>query len=267
MNRYFRFALIVVVVVQIGFAAGYLFQVRALTRLWPLPYTNALSFAFIASITLAAAAATLWCVMVDDGAALAGIALDSVAIFVPVSVFVFQLAGRSANSALTVFGGLCVLMVAVGLGLLVWSLRQPVRDRRPVPRLVRASFVVFVIALLIAGSQMVQRSTRIMPWQISPDATVIYGWMFLGAAAYFAYGALRPGWFNAGGQLAGFLAYDVVLIVPFLQRLPAISPDLLPNLIIYIGVLVYSGALATYYLFIHPATRLRLRSSRSLETP
>ena len=42
--------------------------------------------------------------------------------------------------------------------------------------------------------------------------------MFLGSATYFAYGIVRPRWTNAGGQLAGFLAYDLVLIVPFMTR-------------------------------------------------
>jgi hypothetical protein len=80
--------------------------------------------------------------------------------------------------------------------------------------------------------------------------------MFLGAAAYFAYGVFRPGWYNAGGQLAGFLAYDVVLIIPFLQRLPTVEPELRVNLIIYIIVVSYSGLLAIYYLFLYPGTRL-----------
>jgi len=255
MIRYLRYLLIVIAVVQAVFAVGYIFQVRALTSLWPLPYTNAMSFIFIGSITAAAAASTLWCILSREEAGLAGIALDYVTIFTPIAIFVFQLAGRSTSSSLTTFGILVVLGAVFGLGLLIWSLRLPPRDPRPVPRLVRGSFAFFVIALIIAGGQMVLKNTGIMPWQISTDATVLYGWMFLGAAAYFAYGVLRPGWYNAGGQLAGFLAYDVVLIVPFLQRLSTIEPELRLNLIIYIIVLSYSGLLAIYYLFIHPGTR------------
>jgi hypothetical protein len=96
---------------------------------------------------------------------------------------------------------------------------------------------------------------------VTVDAQILYGWFFLGAAAYFAYGVLRPSWHNAAGQLAGFLAYDVVLIVPFLNLLPSIRAEWRLNLIVYIIVVSGSGLLAIYYLFINPATRVwRARS-------
>jgi hypothetical protein len=86
--------------------------------------------------------------------------------------------------------------------------------------------------------------------------SVLAGCLFLGAAAYFVYGLVRPSWANAGGQLAGFLAYDLVLIGPLLSRLPAIAPEFRLSLIIYLVVVIYSGLLAVYYLFIYRPTRL-----------
>ena len=74
---------------------------------------------------------------------------------------------------------------------------------------------------------------------------------FPGTAAYFAYGLLRPSWVNSAGQLVGFLAYDVVLIVPFLTRLPTTPAEFRVGLTIYTAVVIYSGLLAIYYLFIH----------------
>jgi hypothetical protein len=79
--------------------------------------------------------------------------------------------------------------------------------------------------------------------------------MFLGAAVYFAYGLLRPSWLNSAGQLIGFLAYDLVLIVPFLTRLPATAPEFRLGLYIYTTVVTLSGLLAIYYLFLHKPTR------------
>jgi hypothetical protein len=256
MSRLMRYLLTLVSLLQLVFAVGLIAQIPAFTRLWPLPYTNSLSFIFIGSITAAAAASTLWCVITREDAAMAGVALDYIAIFVPVGILMLQLGGRSANRNLTTFGAVSLAMAALGLVILVWSLRRPARDRRPVPRLVRVSFVGFIAALIIAGGQMVLKNTHVMPWQISTDATIIYGWMFLGAAAYFTYAILRPGWYNAGGQLAGFLAYDLVLIIPFLQRLPTAAPDIRLNLMIYIGAVSYSGLLAIYYLFLRRETRL-----------
>jgi hypothetical protein len=86
--------------------------------------------------------------------------------------------------------------------------------------------------------------------------SVVVGWMFLGAAFYFFYALLRPSWVNSAGQLAGFLAYDVVLIVPFLTRLPTTPPQNRLGLTVYTAVVLYSGLLAIYYLFINKPTRL-----------
>jgi hypothetical protein len=70
---------------------------------------------------------------------------------------------------------------------------------------------------------------------------------------------LRPRWGNAFGQLLSFLAYDLVLIVPFLSLFDTVKPDRIFGLTVYFAVLVYSGGLAVYYLLINPQTRLNSR--------
>jgi hypothetical protein len=88
------------------------------------------------------------------------------------------------------------------------------------------------------------------------ETSVIFGFIYLGAAVYFLYGFVQPRWPNATGQLVGFLAYDIVLIGPFVDRFDEVSGRHLLSLSIYIAVLVYSGALAFYYLFVSERTRL-----------
>ncbi len=80
--------------------------------------------------------------------------------------------------------------------------------------------------------------------------SVIYGWVFLGASAYFLYGVLRPSWQSAQGQLLGFLAYDLVLIQPFVAHLGNIKPEHRLSLIVYLAVIIYSGLLALYFLIL-----------------
>jgi hypothetical protein len=46
-----------------------------------------------------------------------------------------------------------------------------------------------------------------------------------------------------------------VLIVPFLGLLNTVKPERFINLVVYTAVLIYSGGLAVYYLFINPQTR------------
>jgi len=119
---------------------------------------------------------------------------------------------------------------------------------------VRVSFGIFVATLLLAGTALILRMP-IFPWDLNPDSSVVFGCIFLGDAFYFIYALLRPYWGNAFGQLLSFLAYDLVLIVPFLQLLESVKPGHMQSLIVYIVVLIYSGGLAVYYLFLNPQTR------------
>lgn len=255
MNRYFRYLMFVIVILQTFFAVAFIFRWEFAVNLWPFPNTSRLSFLFIASIFAAAAASTLWCLLAKEDGALAGIALDYFTIFVPVTVFVFQLNSIERSNPLVLFGISGLVVIAFGVGLFLWSQRIPIRDSRPTPRPVLIAFVIFIIALLIVGGALVLKTPNVLPWVVTPEGSVVYGWMFLGAAAYFAYGVLRPSWHNAAGQLAGFLAYDVVLILPFIQHFANVPPEWLPNLIIYTAVVSLSGLLAIYYLFINPTTR------------
>lgn len=256
MNRYLRYLLWVIAVVQAFFGLAFTFQLPIALQLWPFPNTTPLTYIFIGSIFLAAAASTAWCLITREDGALAGVGLDYVFIFVPISIFSFQVGSSTGNDALIVFSVTAAIGVAFGLYLLIRSSRIPIRDTRPMPKLVKRSFIVFVVALVIAGGALVLKTPNILPWNVTPELSVVCGWIFLGAAAYFTYALLRPSWGNTGGQLAGFLAYDLVLILPFLQRLPTTPPEFQLSLYIYITVVVYSGLLAFYYLFINPATRL-----------
>jgi hypothetical protein len=44
-------------------------------------------------------------------------------------------------------------------------------------------------------------------------------------------------------------------IAPFIRHFAGVQPGHTLSLVTYVIVIVYSGALAVYYLFIHPATR------------
>ena len=89
----------------------------------------------------------------------------------------------------------------------------------------------------------------------NPNSSVVFGCIFIGDAFYFLYGLSRPYWSNACGQLLSFLAYDLVLIIPFVLLLNTVKAGHMINLIFYIAVLIYSGGLAFYYLFINSQTR------------
>ena len=256
MNKIVRYSLFFICVVQLLLAVAFFLQLPFAVNLWPFPGTTPLTFIFISSIFAAAAASTLWAAASENYGALAGIGLDYITILAPVSILSFQLGASGGSTQMTGYGIACVFGALFGLALLLWSIRIPMDRTLPLPGIVRWSFVIFIIALLIVSVQMILKVPNVIPWKITPDLSVVIGWMFLGAALYFVYALLRPGWVNAAGQLAGFLAYDVVLIVPFLTRLPTAAPEHRIGLIVYTAVVIYSGLLAVYFLFIHKSTSL-----------
>ena len=251
-----RYALLFISAVQFILAVVFFVQLPLVTGLWPFPGTTPLTYIFIASIFAAAAASTLWAAGTKNYGALAGIGLDYLIILAPIAIYSIQLGANTGSAQFTSYGIGCVFGAMFGLWLLLWSSRIPIDTTLPMPRLVRWSFVVFIIALLIVSVQLILKVPNVIPWTVTPELSVVIGWMFLGAAAYFVYALLRPSWFNSAGQLAGFLAYDVVLIVPFLQRLPTVAPQFQAGLIVYTAVVIYSGLLAFYYLFISQPTRV-----------
>lgn len=261
MHKTVRYSLFVICAIQSLFAVAFFAQWPLAVNLWPFPNTTPLTFIFVASIFAAAAASTLWATTTQNYGALVGIGLDYVMILLPVSILSFQLGAGSGDPRMTGYGVACAVGALFGLGLVLWSRRIPIDRTRPMPRFVRVSFGVFVVALLVVSGRLLLKTPNTIPWAITPELSVVIGAMFLGAALYFIYALVQPSWNNAAGQLAGFLAYDAVLIVPFLTRLPTVSPENQVGLIIYTGVVVYSGLLALYYLFIHQPTRMWKRTA------
>ena len=237
----------------VALAAGFVFQVPLVTNLWPWP-DGRYSYLFIGSILVAAGAAMLWTASTGETGALPAGSLNLFVIGLTTMIYFFQLVIQQGRANLIPFGIAALLMtIASGVSFL-WSHRLPFVDHRPTPRLVRISFGIFVASLVLAGGALLWKAP-IFPWALNPDSSVIFGCIFIGDAFYFLYGLLRPHWQNAFGQLLSFLAYDLVLIVPFLALFPTVEAERLVNLIVYTAVLLYSGVLAVYFLFIHPQTR------------
>jgi hypothetical protein len=185
-----------------------------------------------------------------------GIALDYVVILAPLGVYSLARAagGIERGASAAAFGVACLVGAAFGLVLLRAARGSEWRDERPAPRPVLWSFGLFAVVLLLVSGALLAR-VAVLPWPVTGDQSTAIGLMFLGAAAYFLYGLLRPRWENSGGQLAGFLAYDLVLIGPFLDRLPGVAPELRTELAVYTAVVVYSTLLAAWYLIFARGTR------------
>lgn len=234
-------------------AIGFIFQVPIATSLWPWP-DGRLSYLFIGSILAAVSAAAFWIGWAGELGALPAGSLSVFVISVASSIYFFQLALRDDRPNMIPFGVMMILMAIASGASFLWSRRLPLRDSRPTHLLVRISFGIFIVALILAGGALIFRAP-IFPWALNPNSSVIFGCIFIGDAFYFLHGLSYPRWHNALGQLLSFLAYDLVLIGPFLSLFESVKPEYVLNLVVYVAVLIYSGVIAVYFLFINPQTR------------
>jgi hypothetical protein len=242
-------------IVMLVLALGFIFQIPIATILWPWP-DGRLSYLFIGSILAAASAAVLWIGWTGEPSVLPAGTLNVLVIALGSSVYFLYLVFRQGRYGLLPYGFIAVLSAFASGIVFLWSRRLPFHDARPTPLLVRISFGIFVAVLILAGIALILRAP-IFPWTLNPDSSVLFGTVFVGDAFYFLHGLFYPRWHNARGQLLSFLAYDLVLIGPFLRLFRTIDPALKLNLIVYVLVLVYSGSLAIFYLFLNERTNLR----------
>ncbi len=237
----------------LAWGLGFAFQLPLATATWPWP-DGRLSYLFIGSILAAVSAAMLWVGWTGAWGALPAGSLNVLVISLLAGGYFTYLLINGRAELLT-FVVVSLLVVLASAGAFFWSRRFSLPDERPTPKLVIVSFWIFTAALVLTGGALLLR-LPVFPWTVNPDSSVIFGSIFLGDAFYFIYGLWKPRWQNALGQLLSFLAYDLVLIFPFIQLFGTVKPELLLNLTVYVAVLLYSGAVAIYFLFMHRPTRI-----------
>jgi len=250
-----RFVLVLSALTTLIAAAGFAFQLPWALWLWPWQ-DGRLSYIFIGSIAAAIGAPILWIGVRGVSAAIPGGALNLIVALGGMSLYVFSLWVRDGGTRLLLTALVLGALALINVWLFLATYRLPAPDTRPTPAVVRASFGLFAVVLVSVSAAMVLRAPHVFPWPLKADSSVMFGLIFLGASLYFIYGVVRPFWFNAFGQLLGFLAYDVVLLYPYAQHFANVKPDHLPSLTVYMTVIIYSLLLALYFLVLDPRTRI-----------
>jgi hypothetical protein len=238
-------------------AGGFLAQIPWATKLRPWPVAP-LSNVFIASFLAAIAIPLIWIAISGEAAAIRAGGLDLTVMYGGMFVYVVSLLSDPRQPRLWPYAIVVGLAAAASAGAFLFSRRIAWRDQRPMPRPVRASFAAFAAIPVAAGTALIFHAD-IFPWRLGSETSVMFRLVCLGAAVYFVDGLLEPRWSNAAGQLAGFLAYDIVLLAPFLHDFKAVHGGQLVSLVVvYIAFLLYSGILGGYYLFVARETRIKL---------
>jgi len=249
-----RAVLIIWGVILLVLTWGFATQAPWAISLWPWP-DGKLSYLFIGSILAAVALPLIWIGGFGELAAQRAGALDFTLSFAGITATLGGLY-RAGREDLFPFFLVAVAGLIANLLVYLLSRKTEFRDTRPLPGLLRFSFKLFALVLILVGGCLLLQFPAIFPWPLKPETSVMFGWIYLGAAVYFLYGLHPPYWGNAKGQLLGFLAYDVVLLWPFYQHFETVKNAHWLSLAVYFGVLIYSALIAVYFLFLHPQTRV-----------
>jgi hypothetical protein len=259
---------------------GYFIRAGWATTLWPWPEPG-MTYVFLASIFAAIGAAWLWIALTGEFAAAAGIGINAAVVNAGVAIYLTTRYFGSGEQQHLPAIGVCLVLVILAVALYGWSRRLPVRDQRLMPRFVWWSFIAFALTLIAVGSALALQVPRVFPWPLQPQTSTIIGWIFLGAATYFLHAVGRAGWAFGAAPLWSFLAYDIVLFVPYgrllYQKLSGSGGSFddigyggsinEQSLIVYLIVLIVSTLLALYTAFVYPDTRLvRPRAARAAAT-
>ena len=247
-------ALVIAGILQLILAIGFFFQQAWATSLWPVPDTR-LSYAFIAAILAGGAAPLLWIGLSERFGGLAGYGLSFGIMYAGMALAALAFYLRSQQPSLIGFA-LVIGLAAVACILLFVRTRRIVQEEQLTPRIVRLAFLVEILVLAGAGFLLLLKIPNTLPWNLSPESSVLYGWVFLGLAFYYLYAVLNPQWIHAIGPLLGFLVYDLVLFSPLFARFGNLQPEHIIGQVAASFIIVFSAALGVYYLLLNPTTRL-----------
>jgi len=236
------------------FALGFAYQVPLVIQVWPWS-VSPLTYLFIGSILAAVSIAMLWIGWTEAYSSLPAGSLNVFVIALTTTFYFFSLVIKDNRTGFLPYALIGVIFVLSSAYTFQWSRSLPMQDSHPTPRFILFSFGIFTLFLVLSSWALLSKRP-IFPWNLTPESSIVIGCIFLGDAFYFLHALLYPRWRNAAGQLLSFLAYDLFLIFPFLRLFETIKPEFRLSLTIYTIVLVYSGLLAIYYLFIHRGTRI-----------
>lgn len=254
-------AVLPIVVVGVGLSR----QSGWATSLWPWPDVR-MTYIFLASIAASIAAPVAWAAWRNEPGALDVIAFELMIGAPAVGGYLLWLAFDWRDRDIALFG---IGFLAIGISAaMVYRLTRgiPIKNPRRLPTFFRCAFVVICAILIVLGSMCAFQRPDVFPWDISPETSTVIGLIFLSAALLFALIVARPMWAYGEMALTAFIAYDIVLLFPYIDLLRNLDDTVTlssyygssygvastgsgvreTNLIVYISVLAITSLLTIF---------------------
>jgi hypothetical protein len=260
---------------------GFFFRSDWAMNAWAWPEAK-MSYVFLAAIGAATVGALVWVAISGDVAALAPGAINTTVSMMLGSVYFGQRGIRQDDGEMLIWAAICLGYGIPVFRIYLWSRSRVVLSTMPTPTYVRWFFLGAASVLAVVGFLAYVQLPHIYPWDVQSGTSSLFGALFLGAASVFVYGLARPVWAFAAGNLWAFLAYDIILLIPYIAMIGDDSDSTtgggyydyygggtaststgdgvnVPSLVIYLTVISLSLLVICYTLFVRPQTRIHWR--------
>ncbi|MGE0499357.1 MAG: hypothetical protein AB7I79_08875 [Rhizobiaceae bacterium] len=229
-------------------AGGFTLRVPAMVDLWPWADTP-LSFAFLGAVMAALAGGSLWIGLSGDWRSAVPSLFGLLLISAASAGYLWWLDQDDGVGDLEVQIAVMAAGASFALIMLFLAKGGDPNLSRMAP-LARFSCLFYGLALGFVGYALIERWDTVFPWALQPETSTVFGIVFAGLAVIY----LLTAWNGERGGgivvMLGFLVYDALLLPRLLPLVSSITPELLPSLIAYVVVLIYSAAVAVDFLFL-----------------
>jgi hypothetical protein len=145
---------------------------------WPWE-DKSLAFDFVAAMQAAIAAAIFWIAITGELGAIAAGALNLSVMMGGLTIYLGTQVVATGEPIFLIYTLACLSFAVFNLWLFQWARRLPLRDSRPLPLVVRVSYLLFIVALATVGVALIMQTPNVLPWYVEGPTSVVIGWMFL----------------------------------------------------------------------------------------
>lgn len=233
--------------------AGVLLLLAGVSCMWGAFAPWYTSF-LIGATLFAYSIATLWVGLARSYHALVGGGLSFVLTFGGAALYSLKTGGGW-------YGQLFLYMAILSLWIYFFGLTLPRKKEEKLPFAARLLFGVIMTLALLEGIYLIVPLPFKFAWLLQPQHAILYGWMLIGGALYFAWVLYRPTWENGYPALYALLAYDLVLLGPALWLLKggASQVVVVPSYLwAFVVTLLATAVASCWILYKHIFSRKRL---------
>ena len=222
--------------------AGLFFLLLGVLFMWGTPKIPAfwLNLYLVGATLVAYAIPTLWIAATQTYKAFVGGGLCMIAAFGGAGMYLLRLSLQMTGVMQA--GEFCLYIALLAFWLLFLGLKVPKRKVDRIPLTTQWLFAIVLTVSLLEGLYLVVPLPGHFPWLLTPELSVLYGWILIGSSLFFGWSLIQPIWENGYPLLYALLVYDALLIGPLLSLLNEPSQAAIVPVYLWFGIVFILGS-------------------------